>query len=226
MKPEPLFFRIGDLVLYRNNQLIAFNKPATLPVLSDKTQDKPLLALAEIYCHTRLYPVHRIDRPASGIVLFARTKQAASALNEQFQNRSIRKTYLAVVSELPATPEGTLIHFLEKNTQQNRSIAYPDERPNALRAELHYRHLDSIDRYHLLEIELLTGRHHQIRAQLAAIGCPIKGDDKYGAKRGNRDRSIHLHAWKLAFDHPVSGEREEIVAPIPEEKVWQAFSWQ
>ncbi len=216
--------KIGDWLLYKNNQLIAFNKPAGIPVQSDKTGDKALLNLAEIYSKNKLDLIHRLDRPASGVALFAKTRKALVSLNEQFQNRKVQKTYLAVVKNEPSEKEGTLTHFLQKNSKLNRSFAHEEGKKGSKRAELTYRLIDSIENYHLLEIELKTGRHHQIRAQLAAIGCPIKGDVKYGFKRGNKNRSIHLHAWKLAFRHPISHEKEEIVAPIPEEPVWQAFS--
>ncbi len=217
-------FKIGDLVLYKNNQLIAFNKPANVPVQEDKTGDKSLLNLAEIYAKSKLDVIHRLDRPATGVVLFAKTHGALVSLNEQFKNRQVQKTYLAVVKDAPPDAEGTLVHYLRKNAKDNRSIATTDEAPNSKRAELHYKLLGSSDNYHLLEIQLITGRHHQIRAQLSAIGCPVKGDTKYGFKRSNPDHSIHLHAWKLRFLHPVSNEMEEIVAPVPtEDAVWNAF---
>lgn len=217
-------FSIGDLVLYKNNQLIAFNKPPNVPIQDDKSKDKSLLNLGEIYAKSKLHLIHRLDRPATGVVLFAKTPGALIALNEQFQQRTIRKIYLAVVKEMPPQTEGTLVHYLSKNARQNRSIASETETPDSKRAELKYAYRKSIDNYHLLEIELITGRHHQIRAQLSAIGCPIKGDDKYGFKRANPDRSIHLHAWKLGFVHPTTGETEEIIAPVPtEDPVWDAF---
>lgn len=215
--------RIGDRVLYKNNQLIAFDKPPGIPVQDDKTGDSSLLQLGSIYCQSQLYLIHRIDRPASGVVLFAKNTRALTQITEQFQQRTAEKIYLAVVANLPGVDEGTLIHFITKNGQTNRAVAHAEEKPGAQRAELHFRHLGSIDHYHLLEIKLITGRHHQIRAQLAAIGCPIKGDVKYGARRKNEDRSIHLHAWRLSFTHPVSGERETIEAPIPNDPVWNAF---
>lgn len=220
---DPTTIRIGDLVLYKNNQLIAFNKPATLPVQEDKTGDKALINLAEIYSKSKLHLVHRIDRPASGVVLFAKTSSALADLNQQFRERTVEKTYLAVVKDLPNPPEGELLHYLKKNGRQNRSVAKREPFSGAKESRLTYRHLKSIDRYHLLEIKLLSGRHHQIRAQLGAIGSPIKGDDKYGFKRANRDRSIQLHAWKLRFQHPVSKAWEEIVAPVPDDPVWDAF---
>ncbi|NUN98979.1 MAG: RNA pseudouridine synthase [Saprospiraceae bacterium] len=218
-------FRIGDLVLYKNNQLVAFNKPAGIPVQDDTTGDKSLLALGSIYTQSKLQVIHRLDRPASGVVLFSKTQNALVALNEQFRSRQIRKTYLAVVQEMPPAPEGELKHFVGKKSTANRSSAEATEDPDLKEAVLSYRLLGSSDRYHLLEINLITGRHHQVRAQLAAIGCPIKGDVKYGARRGNRDRSIHLHAWKLAFTHPVSGEAVELTAPPPAgDPVWEAFA--
>jgi 23S rRNA pseudouridine1911/1915/1917 synthase len=213
---------IGDWVLYKNNQLIAFNKPPGVPVQADKTGDKSLIQLAEIYCKSKLYPIHRLDRPASGVVLFAKTKTATTSLSDQFRERTVRKTYLAVVKDPPPAPEGTLQHLLNKNSKTNRAGITGDANEGQL-SELTYRLLGSSDNYHLLEIVLRTGRHHQIRAQLAAIGCPIKGDVKYGSRRGNRDRSIHLHAWKLSFRHPVSGEPVELTTPPPADPVWDAF---
>ncbi len=220
-------FQIGSLVLYKNNQLIAFNKPAGLPVQPDKTGDKALINLAEIYCKSKLHLIHRLDRPASGVALFARTPGALASLNEQFRLREVEKTYLAAVQEKPPKEADTLVHFLKKNPRNNRSQVFDTEQPGSKRAELSYRYLGGSDHYHLLEVRLHSGRHHQIRAQLAAIGCPIKGDVRYGSRRGNRDRSIHLHAWKLRFRHPVSGEWEEVAAPLPaEDPVWQAFQIQ
>lgn len=214
---------IGTLIIYKNNQLIAFNKPATLTVQSDKTGDKALIDLAEIYCKSRLALIHRLDRPASGIVLFSKTKNATKTINAQFQDRKIEKKYLAVVKNKPSEASGTLVHFLRKNEKNNRSTAFDKEVAHSKRAELNYKVIGSIENYHLLEIDLITGRHHQIRSQLSAIGSPIKGDVKYGDRRGNKDRSIHLHAWKLAFDHPVTKERTELIADLPEDNVWKAF---
>ena len=215
--------RIGDLVLYKNNQLIAFNKPSGLGVQPDKTDSKSLLDLAEIYSHSKLNVVHRLDRPASGVVLFAKTRTSLVSINEQFRERRVAKTYLAVVQNRPEKDEDTLVHFITKDGRKNLSSVKDADLPQGQKAELSYTYRGSIDRYHLLEVQLITGRHHQIRAQLAAIGCPIKGDTKYGFARSNRDRSIHLHAWKLAFDHPVSGERVTIQAPLPPDPVWNAF---
>lgn len=216
---------IGDLVLAKTNQYIAFNKPAELAVVKDKSGDKALLDLAQIYTKSMVYLTHRIDRPASGVVLLAKTKGALADINAQFQERKIKKTYLAVVGEKPEPSSGTLVHFLKKNGKLNKSFAVEEGTAGAKKAELSYELLDSIDNYHLLKIELHSGRHHQIRAQLATIEAPIKGDVKYGFRRKNNDRSIHLHAWQLDFLHPVSKEAVHLEAPIPEETVWQAFNF-
>ncbi|HMR44894.1 MAG TPA: RNA pseudouridine synthase [Saprospiraceae bacterium] len=218
--------KIGDWVIFKTNQFIAFNKPPAVPVQPDKTGEKSLQALAEIYCKHPVLLVHRIDMPASGLVLFANKKSALAAINEQFQNRTVRKLYLAVVKEQPPKTEDTLVHFLRKNGRTNRSEAFDHEAEGSKKAELHYKVINQSDNYFLLEIELLTGRHHQIRAQLAAIGCPIRGDVKYGFKRSNPDRSIHLHAWKMEFSHPVTGETVHLEAPLPEgDPVWDALKF-
>ena len=219
-------YQISELVIYKNNQFIAFNKPAGLPVQEDKTADKALINLAGIYTKSKVLLTHRIDRPASGVVLFAKNPKALAAINAQFQERSIKKIYLAVVAEKPQEPKGKLTHFLKKNGRVNKSFVVEEGTPGAKKAELAYELLASIDNFHLLKIELFTGRHHQIRAQLAAINNPIKGDNKYGYKRNNPDRSIHLHAWRLQFNHPVTQERVSVEAPLPEETVWQAFNFE
>lgn len=216
-------FRIGDIVLYKNNQLLAFNKPAGVPVQADRTGDKSLLDLAEIYSKSKPYLIHRIDRPVSGVVLLAKTKNALNKMNEAWQTPKVTKTYLAVVKNVPEASEGTLEHYLKKDGRSNKSKISAADAKNAKKAVLHYKVIGHSDFYHLLEVQIETGRHHQIRAQLAAIGSPIKGDVKYGFKRNNSDKSIHLHAWKLQFPHPISGKMEEIVAPLPDEVVWNAF---
>lgn len=214
---------IGELVLYKNNQLIAFNKPAGIPVQADKTGDKSMLELGEIYTKSRLHLIHRMDRPVSGIVLFAKTKGALASLNEQFKSRQLKKIYWAVVPNKPPQTEGTLEHYLVKNSKKNISFASDTEKPGSKKSILHYKLIASIERYHLLEVTLESGRHHQIRAQLAAIDCPVKGDVKYGFRRGNRDRSIHLHARKLEFTHPISNQKETIIAEPADEVIWNAF---
>ena len=223
MSDETVDFRIGDLVLYKNNQLIAFNKPPGLAVQEDKTGDRALINLGEIFCKSTLHLIHRIDRPASGVVLFAKTKNALAHLNEQVRDRKIIKTYLAVVKDHPPKEADHLIHFIKKNGKTNKAMAYPKQGAGTKQAELSYKVIGQIDNYYLLEIDLKTGRHHQVRAQLAALGNPIKGDIKYGFRRGNRDRSIHLHARALQFAHPVSGELTKIEAPLPKDPVWEAF---
>lgn len=216
--------KLGDWVLYKNNQLIAFNKPAGLAVQPDKSGDPSLLQLAQSFCKHPLHLIHRIDRPASGVVLFAKTDRALRDLNDQFKERALEKTYLAVVQNKMESLSGNLTHYISKNQGSNKSIAYGEDAEKRKEATLHYKHKGSIDRYHLLEIDLHSGRHHQIRAQLSAVNNPIKGDVKYGFRRKNKDRSIHLHAWKLKFQHPVSKEMVSLSAPIPDEVVWNAFN--
>jgi len=217
------FTQISDLVLANNHQFIAFNKPATLPAQADRTGDNSLLELGSAYCKTQLLPVHRIDRPTSGLIVFAKTQAAAAKLSEQFRARRNQKYYLAVVGVRPEKDEAELQHYLRKDGRLNRSHASKDKKGDAKLAKLHYRYLTSSERYHLLEIQLLTGRHHQIRAQLGAIGSPIRGDEKYGFKRTNPDRSIDLHAHRLQLIHPGSGEEVSLVAPIPQTPVWGGF---
>ncbi len=215
---------ISDLVLLKNNQFIVLNKPPAIPTTADKTGDKSLFDLAEIYCQCTLYPVHRLDRPASGLVVFAKTPKAATELSAQFRERSIEKTYLAVVKNEPLlSNEATLVHHIQENKKTNLATAHAEPNKQTQIAELSYKVKGAIENYQLLEIQLLTGRHHQIRAQLTAIGFPIKGDVKYGARRGNTNRSINLHAWKLKFLHPVSKETIELEAALPEDSVWKAF---
>lgn len=212
-------------ILYQDSLFLAVNKPAGMPAQADKTGDLSALEWAEAECMQTLHPAHRLDRPASGVLVFAKTKEAMTEIQRQFQALSIDKEYLAVVAALPPENEGLLVHYLQKNAAKNRGFASAEKRPGAVRAELKYRLLGSSDRYHLLQVRLLTGRHHQIRAQLSAIGCPIKGDVKYGARRGNRDRSIALHAWRLAFEHPGTGAWQQLEAPLPEvDAVWTALA--
>ncbi|MBP6184451.1 MAG: RNA pseudouridine synthase [Saprospiraceae bacterium] len=215
---------LSNLILYKTNAFWICIKPAGMPVQADKTGDKSLLDLMEIYGHRTFFPVHRLDRPVSGLVILARTKSAAASLSRAFQEQEIEKIYLAVTAEKPNPPEGRLEHHIRSMEQQNKAILTDGTHPADRTAVLNYRCLASSDRYHLLEIKTEGGRFHQIRAQLAAIGCPIKGDVKYGARRGNKDRSIHLHAWKLSFKHPVSGEMLSFTAPLPaDDPVWTAL---
>ena len=216
-------FQLSELLLHKDNQLIAFNKPAGLPTQSDKTGDPSLLQLAQNYVKHPLQLLHRLDRPVSGLVLFAQKPTAARELRRQWEEGVVQKTYLALTARRPEADSGTLIHYLGKSRHGNFSRAFDQDAPHRKKAELRYRILRSTERYHLWEIQPLTGRHHQIRAQLAAINCPVKGDVKYGARRGNRDRSIHLHAWKLSFTHPTSQQKITLQAPPPEkDNLWKA----
>ena len=207
---------IGDWVVLKNNQLLAFNKPAALAVQSANAEAPTLQKLASAYAKRDLYLIHRIDQPASGLVLFARHKKSVQELQRQFEQHSVERTYLAVVDELPNVPEGELRHVLARDGRSNKSYVAEAGAPDAKEAVLHWRKIGETDRYQVLEVRLHTGRHHQIRAQLAAVGAPVHGDVKYGARRANSDRSIHLHAYKLSFAHPVSGDIVDLEAAVPE----------
>lgn len=218
-------------ILYEDNHLIVVNKRPSDIVQGDKTGDKPLGEELKEYIKEKynkpgnvfIGVVHRLDRPVSGAVVFARTSKALARLNEMVKERRIRKTYWAIVSGNPPADGDSLVHFLRKNEQRNMSYAYDEPGAGRKKAELNYRVLAKSDRYYLLEVELLTGRHHQIRVQLAAIGCPIRGDLKYGYPRSNKDGSIGLHARSVEFLHPVSKEDLRIIAPPPADKLWSHF---
>lgn len=216
---------IGDLIIYKNNQFIAFNKPGGIPSQDDPTGEKSLLNLAEIYSKGPVYIINRIDRPTSGIVLFSKTKPSQAAINEQLREGSIEKWYLAVVDKTITPAHQKLTHTLWKDSRKKQSQVIEEGHPGGKKASLSYEVVETTDRYALLLIKMETGRFHQIRAQLAHIGYPIKGDVKYGFRRANKDRSIHLHAWKMAFTHPVSAERVTLTAPVPEDPLWQAFQY-
>ena len=217
-------------ILHEDNHIIVINKRVGDIVQGDKTGDKPLSEVVKEYIKDKynkpgevfLGVVHRLDRPTSGIVIFARTSKALSRLNEMFSNRETQKTYWAIVKNKPEKTADTLVHYLKRNEKNNTSKAHLKEVPESKIARLDYKIIQELDSYFALEINLHTGRHHQIRAQLAAIGCPIKGDLKYGFDRSNPDGGIHLHARKLIFIHPVSKENIEIVAPTPKNSVWNA----
>ena len=217
-------------VIYEDNHLIAVAKKAGDIVQGDKTGDVPLSDLVKAYLKDKyqkpgnvyLGVVHRLDRPVSGVVLFAKTSKALPRLNKMFaEHEAVRKTYLAIVVNKPLQSEGTLTHWLTRNEKQNTARAYDREVPGSKKAVLDYRLVAQSDRYFLLEVTLHTGRHHQIRCQLAKIGCPIRGDLKYGAPRSNPDGSISLHAWRLSLEHPVSHVPLTIEAPVPKERLWQ-----
>ena len=218
-------------ILYEDNHLIAINKKASDIVQGDKTGDETLPDRIKAYLKEKYQKpgnvfcgvIHRLDRPTSGVVLFARTSKALERMNKQFRDKETSKTYWVITEGKPNQDKGTLRNYLKKNEKQNKSYVYDQSVQGAKEAVLHYTVLASSDNYHLLDIQLETGRHHQIRAQLAAIGCFVKGDVKYGAKRPNKDGSIGLHARKLAFLHPVTSEKIVINAPVPEDALRKYF---
>ncbi len=218
--------------LYEDNHVIIVSKSAGEIVQGDKTGDTPLSETVKLYIKEKyakpgavfLGVVHRLDRPVSGVVVFARTSKALTRLNEMFRVGTVQKTYWALVQNEPREPEGTLTHWLLRNEKQNKSYAYDHERPNAKQAILDYKIIGHTERFTLLEVHLHTGRHHQIRCQLAAMGCPIRGDLKYGAPRSNPDGSISLHARSIRFEHPVSHEEIVVEAPLPDEGPWRGLS--
>ena len=217
-------------VIHEDNHLIVVNKRAGDIVQGDKTGDKPLSDVVKEYIKEKynkpgevfLGVVHRLDRPTTGIVVFARTSKALSRMNELFSNRATQKTYWAVVKNKPVKSQDKLVHYIKRNEKNNTSKAHLNEVPDSKLASLEYKIIKELTNYTALEIELHTGRHHQIRAQLAAIGSPIKGDLKYGFDRSNPDGGIHLHARKLCFNHPVSKEAITIIAPTPDDVIWKA----
>lgn len=221
-------------VLYEDNHIIIVNKTTSEIVQGDKTGDKPLSETVKewlkekynkpgnVFCGV----THRLDRPVSGIVVFAKTSKALPRLNKMFQEKDIKKTYWAISKNAPKEPIGTLTDYLVRNEKQNKSYAYDTEKPNSKKAILHYKLIAKSDKYNLLEVDLETGRHHQIRCQLAKIGCVIKGDLKYGADRSNPDGGISLHARSISFMHPVSEKLIEVTAPVPEDNLWKALEKQ
>lgn len=218
-------------VLYEDNHIIAVNKRVSDIVQGDKTGDEPLSEKVKSYIKKKynkpgrvyLGVTHRLDRPVSGALLFAKTSKALGRLNEMFKHKEIKKKYWAVVKTKPPELEETLNHYLIKNQKKNKSFAYDKKVKDAKLATLTYKLIAEADNYYLLEVELHTGRHHQIRCQLAKIGCPIKGDLKYGFSRSNPDGGISLHARKIEFIHPVKKELIEVVAPTPDGSLWNCF---
>ena len=218
-------------VLYEANHIIIVSKRAGEIVQGDKTGDIPLSETVAAYLKEKYSKPgnvfvgvpHRLDRPVSGVVVLAKTSKALARLNEMFRVGSVDKRYLAIVKNKPKESEGRLENWLVRNEKQNRSYAYDHEVPNSKQAVLNYRLVASSVNYHLIEVELLTGRHHQIRCQLAKMGCPIKGDLKYGAEHSNPDGSISLHAFHVIFEHPVSHEMIDVKAPLPQDSLWQSF---
>lgn len=218
-------------VLYEDNHLIIVNKAPGEIVQGDKTGDEPLSETVKTYLKEKYQKpgnvfcgvTHRLDRPTSGVVVFAKTSKSLTRLNEMFRMGEVKKTYWAIVKKRPPMEEGTLVHYLIKNEKTNKSSAFDTEKPNTKKAVLHYRLIAISTNFFLLEIDLETGRHHQIRCQLAKIGSPLKGDLKYGAERSNSDGSISLHARSISFIHPVSKKPIFITAPVPEDTLWCTF---
>lgn len=217
-------------VLFEDNHIVVVNKRAGDITQGDKTGDKPLSDVVKEYIKDKynkpgkvfLGVVHRLDRPTSGIIIFARTSKSLERLNKMLRDKNIHKTYWAVVKNGIEKNSATLTNFLKKDPKKNKSFVYKKEIQGCKKAILHYKLIKKLDNYSLLEIDLETGRHHQIRTQLSAIGHPIKGDLKYGFSRSNKDGSIHLHARKIQFTHPVSKEEINIIAPTPNESIWNA----
>ncbi|MGB1431188.1 MAG: RluA family pseudouridine synthase [Flavobacteriaceae bacterium] len=223
---------MSDLsVIYEDNHILVVNKAAGLLVQGDQTGDESLVDIAKRYIKDKyqkpgnvfLGLVHRLDRPTTGVIVLARTSKALTRLNQQFKDRLTKKVYRAVVSGSPE-PKARLEHFLRKNSSQNKSFHYPKNTLNTKHAILRYRYVEQLKSYHVLEIELETGRHHQIRVQLAAVGLHIKGDLKYGAKRPNQNGSIHLHAQSLALAHPTTKEEMKFIAPYPDDVIWNSLT--
>ena len=216
-------------VVYEDNHVIIVHKESGEIVQGDKTGDKPLSETVKDYIRDKYHKpgnvflgvVHRLDRPVAGLVVFARTSKALSRLNDMFRNGEVHKTYWAITRNKPAEDEGTLVNWIVRNEKQNKSYVYDKEVPGAKRAELKYRVIAHTENYHLLEVHLLTGRHHQIRCQLAHMGCAIKGDLKYGAPRNNPDGSISLLSREVAFIHPVSKKEIKAESLIPDDRLWR-----
>ncbi len=219
-------------VVYEDNHLIIVNKAPGEIVQGDKTGDRPLVDELKLWLKEKYAKpgnvfcgvVHRLDRPVGGLVVFAKTSKALSRMNEMFRNGEVKKTYWAITRNRPPQPADTLTHYITSTERNNKSYASDIEKKGSQRAVLMYKHIASSDRYHLLEINLLTGRKHQIRVQLSAIGCPIKGDLKYGDKRNNPDGSISLLSHRIEFTHPVSGKQIDITAPLPDDNLWKAIT--
>ena len=218
-------------ILYEDNHLIALNKKSSEIVQGDRTGDATIPDAIKSYLKKKYNKpgnvfcgvIHRLDRPTSGAILFARTSKGLERMNKQFRDKETAKTYWAILENKPPNASGTLRNYLKKNEKQNKSYVTSKDTKGAKEAILHYRLLSSSERYHLVEVELETGRHHQIRTQFSKIGCCIKGDLKYGAKRSNNDGSICLHARRLDFNHPTTKEPISITAPLPENTFWNLF---
>lgn len=224
--------KYGLEIIFEDNHLLVINKKPSQIVQGDKSGDKPLTELIKEYLKEKynkpgnvyLGLIHRIDRPTSGLIVFAKTEKASIRLSKIFKNRELKKKYWAVVQKTPSETEGILVHYLKKNEVKNKSFVVKENTAGAKKAELKYNYIASSDKYHLLEVELITGRHHQIRCQLAHIGCIIKGDVKYGFDRANADLSIHLHARSIELVHPVKQTKLSLIAKPPKDVIWDYFS--
>jgi len=212
---------IKDGIILSNHHLIVYNKPAGMAIQSMQDKENTLEVKLTHYCKTALYPIHRIDQPCSGLVLFAKKKSTAALLNEQLQNLEISRVYLAIVMVKPDPAAGQLHHYLFAHKKSNKSYVVDAGHKEGKKAELEFEWLGEADGHHLLKIQLFTGRHHQIRSQLSSIGSPIKGDVKYGAKIYNQDHNIHLHAWQLEFNQPPDMKRIKLEAGLPDDPTWQ-----
>jgi len=227
-----MFFEgLSNRILYEDNHLVIVNKLPSEIIQADKTGDQTLTELVKLYLKEKyekpgdvfLGTVHRLDRPVSGVVIFARTSKALKRMNEMIKRREIEKKYWAIVKNEPPEMEGELVHYLKKDEEKNKSFAYKNPVESGKEAKLYYKIIARSDEYYLVEVNLVTGRHHQIRVQLSKIGCPIKGDLKYGFPRSNRDGSISLHARSIEFEHPVQRTRMRIVSDPPEDPLWNYF---
>ena len=218
-------------VVFEDNHLLVVNKPAGILVQGDSTGDKPLVEYAKDYVKEKykkpgkvfLGVVHRLDRPVSGLVVFARTSKALERMNKMFRDKKVQKVYWAITKQKTRPEKGKMINWLKKDPKKNIATAFDSEEEGTKKAELSYRYMGTLNRHHLIEVTPKTGRPHQIRVQLAHMGCPIRGDVKYGFKQPNTDSSIHLHARKLFFIHPVKKEPLTIIAGVPENEFWEQF---
>ena len=212
-----------DWILYEDKDIIIVNKPCSVPIQKDFSNDPSLFELVQQYCDCDLQLIHRLDRPVSGAVIFAKSLQAAIPLFLQFEQRSVQKMYYVIVDNKPPLRKGTLINFLVKSPKYNRSYAHLEDRPNAKKAILEYEVIGANEHFYLLKILLHTGRHHQIRAQLENLGCSIRGDTKYGFRKPNKNRSINLHSRFIRVAHPVNRKEISVVAPFPNTPIWASF---
>ncbi|MEO5906549.1 MAG: RluA family pseudouridine synthase [Saprospiraceae bacterium] len=213
--------RISELVLYKDHHLIGLNKPSGLPTQQDKSEDPSIHRMAMAYAHSDLYVVHRIDRRVSGVIVFAKTKASAKILSDQWIAHTVKKIYYAIVTVAEIEPSGRLTHYLTYDYANNISMAHAESMPVADESILEYKVIQQLENFMVLEIHLITGRKHQIRSQLSALGIPIRGDVKYGSKRTNENGSIDLHAYSLEFLHPTTKKPLKLIAPFPEEGLWK-----